>query len=73
MQYKEKKFVFYFTLFIYLVTTKVFLFKSITIYNTNFQIRINKLSSLDKNLSIDLLLAAYFHRIKVIYFYFAII
>lgn len=69
MQYKEKKFVFYFTLFIYLVTTKVFLFK----YNTNFQIRINKLSSLDKNLSVDLLLAEYFHRIKAIYFDFTII
>lgn len=54
VQYKGKNFIFCFILFIYLVTTKVFLFKSITIFNANFLIIINKFSSLAKNLSADL-------------------
>ena len=58
-QYKEKGFVLYFTLFTHPVTTKVFLFKSIMIYNANFQITINKLSGSGKNLPADLRLAAY--------------
>lgn len=58
-QYKEKDFVLYFTLFTYLVTTKVATFKTIIAYNANFYITINKLSSSGENLPTDLQLAAY--------------
>lgn len=53
-QYKEKRFAFQFTLFTHLVITKISLFKSITVYNTNFKITIDKLSSLGENLLINL-------------------
>ena len=66
-QYKEKEFVFCFTLFTHLVITKVSLFKSITTYNANFQITIDKLSGFYENLPADLQLAAYFHKIKAIH------
>lgn len=48
------------------------LFQLITIYNINFQIIINKLSSLSKNLLANLQLAAYLYKIKVIYPDFAV-
>ena len=70
-QYKEKRFVLCFTLFTYLVTIKVSLFKSITTYNADFQITINKLSNSGENLPADLRLAAYFHRIEATYSNFA--
>ena len=66
-QYKEKGFVLRFTLFTHLVTTKVSSFKSITTYNADFQITIDKLSGSGKNLPADLRLAAYFHEIKSTY------
>lgn len=40
------------------------------VYNVNFEITINKLSNLGKNLLINLLLVVYFHRIKAIYLNF---
>lgn len=73
MQYKKKRFVFYFILFTYLVIIKVFLFKLIIIYNANFRILINKFSSLNKTLFINLKLVVYFHKIKATYFNFVII
>lgn len=66
-QYKEKGFVLRFTLFIHLVTTKVASFKSITAYNADFQITIDKLSSSGENLPADLRLAAYLHGIEATY------
>ena len=66
-QYKKKGFVLCFTLFTYLVTTKVATFKTIIAYNADFKITIDKLSSSGKNLSADLQLAAYLHGIEVIY------
>ena len=66
-QYKEKGFVFCFTLFTHLVTTKAASFKSITAYNAGFQITVHKLSSSGKNLPADLRLAAYPHRIETTY------
>ena len=67
IQYKKKGFVLCFTLFTHLVTTKVAIFKIIAAYNADFKITIDKLSSSDENLSTDLQLAAYLHRIEVIY------
>lgn len=72
-QYKEKRFILRFTLFIHLVTIKVSLFKSITAYNANFQITINKLFSSSENLPIDLQLVACFHKIEATYPNFAAI
>lgn len=71
LQYNEKRFVLWFTLFTYLVTTKVAWFELITVYNTNFQIRAYKLSISGENQSTNLTLAAYFHRIKTIDLNFA--
>ena len=42
-------------------------FKTIIVYNTNFKMTIDKLSSLGKNLSVNLRLAAYLHEIEVTY------
>ena len=66
-QYKEKGFVLRFTLFTHLVTTKVATFKTITAYNADFKITIDKLSSSGENLPADLRLAAYLHGIEVTY------
>lgn len=52
MKYKKKRFIFYFILFTYLITIKIFLFKLIIIYNVNFYT--NKFSNLGKNLLIKL-------------------
>lgn len=54
-------------LFTYLMTTKIDLFKSITAFNTNFQITVNKSSTLDKILPAKLRLIVYFHRIETKY------
>lgn len=70
-QYKEKDFILCFTLFTHLVTTKVATFKTITAYNANFKITINKLFSSGKNLLANLQLEAYLHRIKITYSKFA--
>ena len=43
IQYKEKRFIFYFTLFIYLIIMIAALFLLIIIYNINFQIIVNNL------------------------------
>lgn len=67
IQYKKKGFILCFTLFTYLLTTKVAIFKTIIAYNANFKITINKLSSSSKNLPVNFQLAAYLHRIKVTY------
>lgn len=67
MQYNMKSFVFQLSLFIYLVTTKLGIFMSITEYNPDFQIIMNKLSSLGENLPTDLKPASYLQGIKVIY------
>ena len=48
-QFKEKGFILRFTLFTYLVTTKLASFKSITAYNVDFQVTIDKLSSSGDN------------------------
>ncbi len=66
-QYKETGFVLRFILFIHLVTTKVGEFKSITAYNADFQITMDKLSSSGETLPTDLKLAAYLHGIEDIY------
>ncbi len=66
-QYKEKDFVLWFTLFTHLVTTKVEVFKSITAYNADFQITMDKLSSLGETLPTNLKPAAYLHGIKDTY------
>ena len=63
-QYKEKRFVLSFTLFTHLVTTKAASFKSINAYNADFQIIVDKLSSLGRNLPANLRLAAYIHGIE---------
>ena len=67
LQYKKKGFVLRFTLFTHLVTIKAASFKSITAYNADFQITVNKLSSSGENLPADLRLAAHFHRIETTY------
>lgn len=67
IQYKEKRFVLWFALFTYFVIRKMSLFKLIIVYNANFQITIDKISSSGENLFTNLLLAAYLHKIKVIY------
>ncbi len=66
-QYKEKGFVLRFNHFIHLVTTKVGAFKSITAYNADFQIKIDRLSSSGETLPTDLKLAAYLHGIEDTY------
>lgn len=43
------------------------LFQLIIVYNTNFQIRINKLSCLDENLPINFQPVVYLHEIKTTY------
>lgn len=72
IQYKEKRFGFCLTLFTHLVTTKAFLFKLVIIYNANFQITIDKLFNLNKNLFANFWLVAYFYQIKVTYLNFAV-
>ena len=71
-QYKEKSFVLRFTLFNHLVSTRVASFKSITAYNADFQITIDKITSSDDTLPADLRLAAYLHGIKAAYPDFAV-
>lgn len=66
-QYKEKGYILHFTLFIYLIKTKVSLFKLIIAYNAKFQITINKLFSSSENLFNNLQLALNLHGIEIIY------
>lgn len=56
-----------FTLFNHLVSTRVASFKSITAYNADFQITIDKLTSSGDNLPADLRLAAYLHGMEAAY------
>ena len=66
-QYKEKGFILRFTLSNHLVSTRVASFQSITAYNADFQITIDKLTSLGDTLPADLQLTAYLHEIKATY------
>ena len=66
-QYKEKEFVLRFTLFIHLITSKVSLFRSITDYNADFQITLDKLRSWGDSIPDDLKLAEYLHGIEDTY------
>ncbi len=66
-QYKEKEFVLRFTLFIHLITSKVSSFRSITDYNADFQITLDKLRSWGDSIPDDLKLAAYLHGIEDTY------
>ena len=52
-QYKEKRFVLRFTLFFYLTTSKIFIFRSITTNNADFQITFNKLANTRSTLFSD--------------------
>lgn len=54
-------------MFTHLIIRKVSLFQLIIVYNANFQITIDKISSSGKNLFTDLLLAVYLYKIKAIY------
>ena len=60
-----------FTLFIHLLTSKVFIFYSITAYNADFQITLDKLANIRSTFSSDLQLAAYLYGIKDTYSNFA--
>ncbi len=53
-QYKEKRFVLRFTLFVHLTTSKVSSFRSITAYNADFQITLDKFRSLGDSIPDDL-------------------
>ncbi len=66
-QYKEKGFVLWFTLFVYLTTSKVSSFRSITESNADFQITLDKLQSSGDSIPDDLKLLAYLHGIKDTY------
>ncbi len=70
-QYKEKRFVLHFTLFVHLITSKVSSFRSITAYNADFQITFDKLRILDDSIPDDLKLIAYLHEIEDTYLNFA--
>ena len=56
-----------FTLFVHLTTSKVSVFRSITAYNANFQITLDKLANTGETLPSDLQLAAYLHGIEDTY------
>ena len=66
-QYKEKRFVLRFTLFVHLTISKVSIFRSITAYNADFQITLDKLANTGSTLPSDLQLAAYLHGIEDTY------
>ncbi len=66
-QYKEKGFVLRFTLFVHFTTSKVSVFRSITTYNADFQITLDKLANTGSTLPSDLQLAVYLHRIEDTY------
>lgn len=59
-QYKKKDFVLRFTLFVYLITSKIATFRSITAYNADFQIIPDKLTDSRNSLPDELKLAVYF-------------
>ncbi len=67
IQYKEKWFVLQFTLFVHLNTSRVSSFRSITEYNADFQITLDKLRSSGDSIPDDLKLAAYLHGIEDTY------
>lgn len=71
LQYKKKGFLLRFTLFVYLTTSKICLFRSITTYNIEFQITFNKLVNTGSTFSNDLPLVIYWHGIEDTYPYFA--
>ena len=66
-QYKKKRFVLRFTFFVHLTTFKVSIFRSITAYNTDFQITFDKLANTGSTHLFDLQLAAYLHGIEDTY------
>lgn len=53
-QYKEEEFVLWFTLFVYLITSKVSFFRSITKYNADFKITLDKHQSSGDSIPDDL-------------------
>lgn len=61
-----------FTLFVHLSTSKVSIFRSISAYNANFQITLDKLANNGQNLPSDLQPAAYLHKIEDTYPNFAV-
>lgn len=56
-----------FTLYIYLITSKISVFQLITAYNMDFQITLNKLTNTSLTQSSDFQLAAYLHKIDDTY------
>ncbi len=64
---QEKNFVLTSNLFIHLIIPKVSIFPSITTYNTDFQITLDKLANIESTLSSNLQLVTYLYRIKDIY------
>ncbi len=56
-----------FTLFVHLTTSKISVFSSITAYNADFQITLDKLANTGLTLFSDIQLTAYLHRIKNTY------
>ncbi len=63
-QYRKKKFVLRFTLFVHHIPSKVSSLRSINEYNADFQITLNKLQSSGAFIPDDLILAAYLHKIE---------
>ena len=67
IQYKEKRFVLWFNLFVHLITSKVSSFRSILAYKADFQITLDKLLSSGDSIADDLKLAAYLYGIEDTY------
>ncbi len=67
IQYKEKRFVLWFNLFVHLITSKVSSFRSILAYKADFQITLDKLLSSGDCIADDLKLAAYLYGIEDTY------
>lgn len=61
-----------FTLFIHLTTSKVSVFWSITAYNTDLQITLDKFANTESTLPFNFQLATYLYEIKNTYLDFAI-